>query len=143
MSLNVNGLQQAESKRYVYRITATADWTPEALLDPAFWVHVSRTLRVDDRIEVIAHDRSWFGEVTVLEVGVGGLGGARVAYIIGPVELQNAAVVLKPAEFEPRWGGPNAKWQVVRVKDCLVLKSGLETKEEAGALIGIMTPVAA
>jgi hypothetical protein len=131
MALNVNGLRAAESKRVVYRIDLAADVKVEDLLLPDFWVHVSRQMRVDDRIEVMACERKWFAELTVLEVSKAGNGGARVAYIVGPVALTNAAEVEKPATHEIRWGGPKGQWQIMRVSDKAVVKGGIETKEAA------------
>ncbi|RWF71868.1 hypothetical protein [Mesorhizobium sp.] len=135
MPLHVNGLMQAESKRNIYRVTLSATDKPDDLLAPEWWVHVAKQLRLDDMVEVIALDRSWFGTVTVLEVGKAGHGGARVAYVVGPVKLANAAEVAKQADHEVRWGGPNAQWQVVRVRDKLVVKAGLAKKEDAGTWI--------
>jgi hypothetical protein len=132
MVLNVNGLRAAESKRVVYRIDLTADDKAEDLLLPEFWVHVSRQMRVDDRIEVMAYERKWYAELTVLEVAKGGNGGARVAYIVAPVALTNLAEVEKPATHEIRWGGPKGQWQIVRLADKTVVKGGLATKD-AGA----------
>lgn len=133
-SLHVHGLMLAASKRNSYRVVTSIGDAADDLLSPSYWVHVSRQMRVDDRIEVMAFDRSWFGELTVLEVGAGGHGGARVAWLIAPVRLDNKATIDKPAEFEPRWNG-SAKWSVVRVKDGQVLTRMLETKEDAVAWI--------
>lgn len=131
-ALSVVGLQPAEAKRNVYRATVAADDTPETILDPKWWVHVAARLRLDDRVELIAPDRSWYGEVTILEVGKSGHGGARVAFIVGPVLLRNDAVVAKQADLAVRWNG-SAKWEVYRTADKLVLKSGFDTKEQAAA----------
>jgi hypothetical protein len=133
MALPVNGLQAAEAKRNIYRIQIGDD--PKELLTPAWWNHVCTKMRVDDIVEVMALDRSWFGIVTVLEVGKGAEGGARVAYVLGPQKITNAAEVGKQADHEARWGGPHAKWTVVRAKDKLVMKSGLESREDAGTWI--------
>lgn len=135
MPLNVNGLMLAESKRTVHRIALFAGVTAEDLLDPAFWVHVGPQLRTDDRIEVVGFDRAWFGEVMVLEVGKGASGGARVAYIVGPVQLTNTASVAKPSEHEVRWGGPNGGWRVIRTKDKTILAEMLDSKEAGAAWI--------
>lgn len=135
MPISVNGLQQAETKRNTYRVHLTSDDKPDNLLAPEWWLHVATKLRVDDLVELMAFDRSWFGIVTVLEVGKAGHGGARVAYVVGPVNLDNSAEVAKQADHEVRWGGPNAQWQVVRAKDKLVLKAGLTSKEDGGTWI--------
>lgn len=135
MPLNVNGLMLAESKRNVHRIALYAGTKAEELLDPGFWVHVGPQLRTDDRIEVVGFDRQWFGEVMVLEVGKGAAGGARVAYIVGPVALTNEASISKPSEHEVRWGGPNGGWRVIRTKDKTVLAEMLDSKEAGAAWI--------
>lgn len=143
MPVHVNGLALAESKRTLYRIVAGIDDTPESLLDPKYWVHVARQLRPDDRVEVIAFDRSWFAEVLVVEVGAGGFGGARVAFVIEPTALSNTANLDQPAENEVRWGGPKLKWQAVRIRDKKVLQDGFETKDEAADWIAERSKLAA
>jgi hypothetical protein len=143
MPLHVNGLALAEGKRTLYRITTGIDDTPESLLDPKYWVHVGRQLRNDDRIEVMSFDRTWFAEVLVVEVGAGGVGGARVAFIIEPMALSNAAELERPAENEVRWGGPKSKWQAVRISDKKVLRDGFETKDEAADWISKRSKLAA
>ncbi|WP_406873294.1 hypothetical protein WHT83_06240 [Aminobacter sp. P9b] len=142
MPLHVNGLALAESKRTLYRITTGIDDTPDSLLDPRYWVHVAKQLRVDDRLEVMAFDRSWFAEILVVEVGAGGFGGARMA-MISVTLLTNQAEIEKPAENEVRWGGPKSKWQAVRITDKKVLQDGFETKDEAADWIAERSKLAA
>lgn len=129
MPLNVNGLALAESKRTNYRIVVEPDVKPNDLLEPLWWVHVAQLLRSDDQIEVCAHDRSWYGVVMVLEAGRRGVGGARVAFINGPLDLSNEAVVPKVPDIEVRWTSARDQWSVVR--DKIVVKAGFPTKEEA------------
>jgi len=136
MPLNVNGLALAESMRAVYRVTTTVSDTQECLLDPAWWVHVSRSLRLDDRIEVMAHDRSWFGELIVIEVGRdGGFGGVRVAWLRAPVALSNDATIARPPAEETHWNSMSNTWEVRRIKDKKVLEANFATKEAAIAWI--------
>lgn len=143
MPLHVNGLVLAETKRNVYRVQLAPDQKPEDLLSPDWWVHVARQMRVNDRIEVVGYGNAWFAEVMVLEVGKGGHGGARVAYILGPVELDNAAAVAAPAEYQVRWGGDVSKWIVVAAKDKKLVKDGFETIEDGKAWIAGLTDKAA
>lgn len=125
--LGPNGLGLAETVRNVYRISPPAGSTPADALDPAFWVHVARLLRLGDKVEIMADD--WYAEATVLEVGSRALGGVRVAFTHGPVDLVNDVALPDQELFEPKWGGPNGGWMVVRKADGEVVKKNLPGKE--------------
>ncbi len=112
MTLNVNGLKVAEAVRNVYQITAAAGTTPEELVDPKYWVHVSRRLRQGDRVEVIASDGSWYGELRVMEVGKDNQFGSRLAFTLGPVALANAHVLPALNDYQARPVG--SSWQVFK-----------------------------
>ena len=111
--LSVNGLKLAESVRNIYQVTATAGTKPEDLLDPGYWKHVARTLRLGDKIEVLAVDASWYAELRVMEVGRKETFGVRVAFTLAPVELQNVHVLPIHNDYEARPVG--STWQVFKV----------------------------
>ncbi len=135
MTLNTNALRQAESERTLYRAQVAAGTNPAALLDPKFWVHVARRLRVGDRVEIIDVAMTWFAEVLVLEVGKIATAGARVAYIVEPVDLSNRADLDKPAATSVVWNGPSSMWSVRRNSDGAVLREGFKTQDEAAAWV--------
>ena len=110
--LGVNGLKPAETIRNVYQITAAAGTSPEHLLDPKYWTHVARRMRLGDKIEVIASDSSWYAEVRVMEVGKSEAYGARVAFTLEPVRLENANALPALNDYEARQYG--STWQVFK-----------------------------
>lgn len=132
VAILANRFKPAEHLRTAYHVTPRIGDTPESLLDPKYWVHVSRVLRGGDRIEVLAETREWFAEAIVVDAGVWG---AKIAYVVGPVRLTNDAEVELPDELEIKWAGPAVKFRVIRKVDNLVLKDGCQTKEEAAAWI--------
>lgn len=113
ISLGVNGLKLADSVRSVYQITAPAGSQAEDLLNPRFWVHCARRLRLGDRIEVIAVDASWYAELRVMEVGRSETFGVRVAFTMPPVSLSNDHVLPVLNDYEARPYG--SSWQVFKV----------------------------
>lgn len=124
--LGANGLKVADSVRNVYQITAAADTTPEDLLDPKYWAHVARLLRLGDRIEVLAADTSWYAELRVMEVGRTEALGARLAFTLRPVSLSNENVLPALNDFEAKPYG--ATWQVFKIGQPDPVKKDLPDK---------------
>lgn len=136
MAVTINGLHLAEAKRGFYRVQAEAGDEPDAVLKPDWWKHVAVRLRAFDRIEIVGYDGRWFAEVVVLHVGKNGIGGARVGFLVGPVDLSNADRTGEPVpEYDVAWAGPSAMWRVVRKADQHIVKSGFSTKEAGLAWI--------
>ncbi|MGE0231430.1 MAG: hypothetical protein AB7O39_03165 [Flavobacteriaceae bacterium] len=127
-----NRFKLAEYVRNTWHVTPKPEDEPKDLLDPKWWVHVSQNLKAGDRIEAFAETREWYAEGVVLDAGVWG---AKIALTLGPVKLANDAVVEAPEEYAVQWGGPSAKWRVVRVADKTVLRDQLGSKEEAASYI--------
>lgn len=127
-----NRFKAAEFVRNVWHVTPVAGDTPETLLDPKWWVHVQRQLKVGDKIEVLAETREWYAECLVLDTGIWG---AKVSFTVQPVALVNEARVEAPEDYEVKWAGPHAKHRVIRKSDNVVLKDGCATKEEAASWI--------
>jgi len=107
---------QSEVVRNQWAVTPEFDTPAEALLDPAYWAHVSAKLRRGDVITAMAVDDSYFAEYLVLEAGKLF---AKVVLIrkveITAKQIFNADV---PAGFEIKFRGPK-KWSVLRGKDVL------------------------
>jgi len=127
-----NRFKQAEYVRQAWHISPRPEDAPEAMLDPKYWVHVSKNMKPGDRIEAIAESREWLVDAVVLDAGSWG---AKVAFILGPVKLANDAKIEAPDEYEVKWAGPSAKFRVVRKTDNKVLKDECQTKEEAATWI--------
>jgi hypothetical protein len=125
------GYKDAKTVRLTYHITPPEGTKPEDLLLPDFWVHVARQMRAGDRVEVLSLDRSWYLELIVLEVGRDGMGGARVAFIHGPVDLVNSETITQKEPYGVRWGGVEAQWQVVDLESGKTIKEHLPSKEVA------------
>lgn len=113
MTLGVHGLKHADTVRNVYQIAAPGGTKPEDVLDPGFWKHVARLMRMGDKIEILAADASWYAEVRVMEVGKKESFGARVAFTLPPVQLKNEHALPALNDYEARPIG--ASWQVFKV----------------------------
>lgn len=123
-----NRFKLAEHVRQYWHVTPRPEDSPEEMLDPMYWVHVARNMKIGDRIEAVAETREWFAEAIVLDVGSWG---AKISFIHGPVKLTNDAEIAAPDEYDIKWAGPTAKFRVIRKSDNKVLKEGNETKEAA------------
>jgi hypothetical protein len=127
-------VQPQETARNVWIFRPTEDITKEDMLRPAFWTHVARLMRVNDRIEVLSQDASWYAELIVravgpLEVATGLLAFTQFDAIAAPSE----------DEYTVAWKGPTAKWRITRVADKLTLREGFSS--EAAAKAWLATPL--
>jgi len=121
-------LKESVHARQSFFITLRPEDGPEVLLDPKFWVHVSKRLKPGDHIEVLAETMEWAADLIVREAGDFG---AKVAFYHGPVKLANDAAIDAPEEFEVKWAGPSAKFRVIRKADNKVLREEFPSKEDA------------
>jgi hypothetical protein len=115
--LNAARFALAEHKRVTHYATVEHGTEFAALLDPAYWTHVAKLVKPLDRIEAVAEDGSWFGELLVVGAGNNEVRTVRLAFV--------ALDDVKPAEMETKthaveWRGP-ALWGVVRKADKAVL----------------------
>lgn len=126
-----NDLKSAEYVRSVFVITALPDTLPANYLEPETWSHIPELkLRQGDRIEIMAIDNSWFAEIIVR---------VRTASAL-QLELLSehkfdAIVGKEHDDYEAAWGGPVAKWRVLRKNDRHVMVDKLDAKSEAVAWI--------
>jgi hypothetical protein len=98
---------------------------PEALLDPAYWAHVSAQLRRGDIITALSADNSYYTELLVLDAGKLFAKVLQLRCIsITQAQMLNVTV---PEGFEIKFRGPKL-WSVLRGKDVLV-----DGKDKAGA----------
>ncbi len=132
VAILANRFKSAEYVRQTWHITPRTEDTPDSLLDPKYWVHVSRNLKAGDRIEALVETREWLVEAIVLDAGTWG---AKLAFVVGPIKLVNDAAIDAPEEYEVKWAGPSAKFRVIRKSDNKVLKEECQSKEEASTWI--------
>jgi hypothetical protein len=122
-------LKEASYDRAVYQVAVDAGATFEDTIRPEFWAHVGMLLKPCDRIELIAEDFAWFGEVIVLEAD---RTWAKVG-VLRFVELAGRSPDLeKPSpDYEVKYMGPNKKHCVIRLADKQVVQEGIALKADA------------
>lgn len=128
----ITSLQSQEIGRNVWVKRLTEETAKEDLLKPTFWAHVARTLRPFDRIEVMAHDGSWYAELIVrsttsLDATVGLI--KFTEFVEPPVSGAD--------DYDVVWKGPAAKFCIIRIEDKVRVKDGFENKELAAAWLAL------
>ena len=120
---------QAESQRQLHVHNPEQGVSLEDVMQPSYWVHVTKKLHKTDRIEVIPEDGSWYAELMVLSVE------AIYAKVILLKYLnlaEEAAKISAPAqEYFVKYGNNTSKHRIIRKSDNKVLKEGFNTAAEA------------
>lgn len=121
-----------EVARNVWIFRPGEDITKEDMLHPAFWTHVARQMRVNDRIEVLSQDASWYAELIVRAVG-------PLEVVTGLLAFTefNAIEATSEDEYDIAWKGPAAKWRITRRADKAMVRDGFESKEMALAWLAL------
>lgn len=116
-----------EYGREAWLATAFADTTPQDLLEPSYWSHVSMKMRPRARVEAWADDGTWMAEYVVLDCGRNWakLHLLAVHYLTTADVAATAADAMSP--YEVTYRGPHSKWSVVRKADRVVMHEGSET----------------
>jgi hypothetical protein len=121
----------------VWAVTADKATTEDDLINPLFWAHVSRFLKVGDRIEVRSTDLDWYAELMVM----GGNTTQTFVRLMRWVHL-NSADIKKPTinadDYEIGWAGPSQKFRVLRKADKAVIQTGFDDKKTAQDFISTM-----
>lgn len=111
-------------------ITPEHGVTLDDVLSPSYWAHVGRKLRPDDHIWVKPVDRSFVALLLVLDATPN----AASLAVLHKFGIDNVGEADIPdAGHMVRWGGPKARYQVVRKSDKAVIESMLQTKPIAVA----------
>ena len=120
-----------EYMRAEYLCTAFADTTPQDLLEPAYWAHMSAQFKPRDRIEAWADDGTWMAEYVVLEAGRNWakLHLLTVYHLTTSDQSLTKADQMTPYSVEHK--GPHGKWTVIRKSDREVMSEGHETIQGA------------
>jgi len=127
-------VQYSETARNSFFITIPAETPIDAVLQPAYWKHVSKKFSPYTRIEVVTDDGEYFAELLVLNAGDNWAVVKKLSYH----DLNNVADI-KEAEkhngLELKYRGPHYKWCVMRKNpennQMDVIKEGFDRKEEA------------
>ncbi len=115
--------EHEHNNHVVYPIAGT---TLEQMLNPKYWAHVAREMRLYDKIEAIVEDGSVEYEFRVLSVGKTEVFVAlRLKVELGSVP-QSAA---QPSDYTVEWSGPHTKHRVKRGND--VIKDKFDTSDAA------------
>jgi hypothetical protein len=125
--ISPSNLQDASHFRTRYCAVVGASATLDDIQRPDFWVHVASKLRRMDVIEVIPESEGWFAELLVLSTGTGF---AKVK-LIREVQIEEQIAPNIGLSTDVMWGGPAAKWRVIRLADGAVLSENHESKGSA------------
>ena len=119
------------AKQMHYDAIAAPGVTPADVLERGYWAHVAAgKLRAMTKISIMADDRSWYGELIVMQTFTNG---ASVRFISEPVRLKPSAIIREETEFETYDGGLSKSWCVKRKKDGKNIIEGKATEAEANA----------
>lgn len=124
-------LKLSEYVRSVYHATPEAGTPLRELLKPEYWAHVSKQLKVGDRIEVDAEERTWFAELYVRGVTPTSV----TVFVMRHIEFTKPeSEASTDEEYSAKHAGRGV-WRVIRNSDKAVVKSDFATKEAAEAWI--------
>jgi hypothetical protein len=131
MKLIESRLKLAEYARSIHHVTPEPGTPLREMLKPEYWAHVARKMKVGDRIEVDAEERTWFAEL----------------YVRGVTPTSVAVVIMRTVEFnkpeseEDAGAEYSAKhagrgvWRVIRNSDKAIVQDSFPTKEAAESWI--------
>lgn|SRR3990167_6621892 len=119
-------LKLSEYVRSVYHATPESGTPLKELLKPEYWAHVAKQLKVGDRIEVDAEERTWFAELYVRGVTATSV----TVFVMRHIEFSKPIEESGDADYSASHAGRGI-WRVMRNVDKAVVKSGFPTKESA------------
>ena len=132
MAILAGRFKQAEYVRNIWHASPAQGVKPDDLLKPEYWIHIRHLLKAGDRIEILCEAGEWYAEAIVLDAA---RYGAKIAWTLAPVVLQQVEMDEIPAEYIVMWSGPHTKWRVLRASDKAIVKENLETKAAGAAWI--------
>lgn len=109
---------------YTHTVAQGNDFEKD-VLNPDYWTHLANKLRAGDRIEIQAHDGSYFAEVVVAAV----YSRAVAVAVVFKTNTKKNEIFDNP-EYVIKFRGPR-KWSVVRVKDSAIIKEDIATELDA------------
>jgi len=130
--LIVPRFKEAAYERQIYQASVEAGVSFEETLKPEFWSHVAARLRHNDRIEVLAEDGEYFGELIVQDVGrlYAKVGVLRFVELGSPAVDPALTAAMAP-QFVVEYKGPTLKHCVIRKADNEIIQEGISKKGDA------------
>lgn len=135
--LNAPRIQEAQFGRTEWLITLEPGVRYETILVPTYWTHVAKKLKPWDKIVVRTEDSSFYAELLVMYAGKFD---ARVKEIVhldlGGIQ-QEVTPDLVLRDHLIKYGGPRAKWRVIRREDGVVIRDGFNQQHDAKSWLDI------
>jgi hypothetical protein len=125
MPILAHQLKPAEFVRTVLAALVPPETKPEDVLHPEYWVHVQRSLKTGDRIEVQPESAEWLLVLLVRAVPAEGV----VVTVLHKHVFDETPAAADDA-YEVKFSG-GAKWRVIRKADRQVMVENLPTREAA------------
>lgn len=120
LSPSPNTFQLAEHKRNLWTVEIPAGVPIGRVVEPDFWVHLTKMLKPNDKIEARAQDGAWYAELLVDKIEPQAVRVWKVLYSDRSATAKSGAVA---DDFKVEFGGAH-KWRVVRLSDKEVLHKG-------------------
>lgn len=115
-------MKQGEAAREVWTIAAGQDMTPEAIMSPAAYVHISRQIRKGAHIEVLSYDGTWYAHLLVRGVRDGEVQVGMLQFVQFD-DMPERDV----ADYDIEAVGDGV-WRVVRKADKHIMVNGLGSR---------------
>lgn len=129
-ALGPSRLQSADYVRASWRTNVPAEYSFEDATTPEFWTHVANTLKLGDKIEMLAENGTWYAELLVVYIDRGTV---KTAVLFKTDLAAEAPVPSLIDGYKVEWSGPHTKWRVVRQKDGEVVHTHEPDKARAAA----------
>ena len=127
VSLSPNRLQRQEQYFGQYAVVLSDGVDLDAAMKPEYLSHVGARLKPFDTIRFMAEDGSFYADTVVAAAGQGF---AKLVLVNLVPMVVEASAVDEPIAFV-KWGGPHAKFTVIRTSDKEKLKDGFAEKADA------------
>ena len=140
--LNLSGTQRLHFGRLNLAEHSWRHWSaniPEGvelkeILQEDFWTHYHKQIRPMDIVTAMREDGAWEAWLRVMFVSPAGV---KMEIMFSKeydtIDEQEAATLSDI--YDVKWGGPSAKFRVIRLSDNTVIKDGFHPKSEAFAYI--------
>lgn len=129
VQITQNRMRLAEFDRQEWVANAEFGTTVDDIQEPGYWAHMAAQLKPYDHIEVRAEDGTWIAHLVVM-----GCDRTWAKVVVDRVmTLTTKDVAMSQAsKYEIAWKGPQHRHAVIRSADREMVKSGFQTREEAG-----------
>lgn len=131
MKILPNQFKQAEYHRNAWSVVPEPGTALKDFTTADAWLHVSKSLKARDQIELMPEDGAWYALLIVRSNGEKGPVLGVLHYVAFGADTK---AVDDSAAFYVKFAGSD-KWRVLRKSDNAVLAKGMATREEAEAWI--------